>query len=134
MSIEDIQKQWDEVNEILLSGDYDIALLGLQLSVIQDLSFAFHSSQIDYNTNFIKYSNIEMDTLLEELFLNGNRDEKQKDYGKLQSLIVDDLPYISLFFKNKSLLTNNKISGELKPTFFDLYRGIENVYIAKDLR
>ncbi len=131
---EDIQRQWEEVNETLLSGEYDIVLLGWQLSVIPDLSFAFHSSQIDYDTNFIRYSNEEMDVLLEGVFLNGNREEKKKNYGKLQDLIVEDLPYLSLFFKNKSLLLNNNIMGDLQPTFFNPYRGIENAYIAKDLR
>lgn len=131
---EDIAKQWEEVNEILLSGEYDMVLLGWQLSVIPDLSFAFHSSQIKYNTNFIKYSNEEMDTLLEQGFLNGKREEKQEAYEKIQNLIVDDLPYISLLFKNKSLLLNDKIMGELEPTFFNPYRGIENAYIPKDLQ
>lgn len=131
---EDIQKQWEEVNEMLFSGEYDMVLLGWQLSVIPDLSFAFHSSQIDYNTNFIRYSSEEMDTVLEEVFLNGSREEKRENYEKLQNLIVDDLPYISLFFKNKSLLLNDKIMGDLEPTFFNPYRGIENVYIPKDLQ
>lgn len=131
---EAIQEQWEEVNEILLSEEYDMVLLGWQLSIIPDLSFAFHSSQIDYNTNFIKYSNEEMDNLLEKAFLNGNREEKQKSYEEIQNLIVEDLPYISLFYKNKSLLLNNKIIGELKPSFFNPYKGIENAYIPKDLR
>lgn len=134
ITIEDIEKQWEELNLALLSGDYDMVLLGWQLSIIPELSFAFHSSKIDEGPNFIKYSNEEMDDLLEEIFLNGNRDEKRKEYEKLQNLIVEDLPYLSLFFKNKSLLLDNKIMGELKPSFFNPYRGVENVYIPKDLR
>lgn len=134
ITVEDLQEQWEEVNEILSLGEYDMVLLGWQISIIPDLAFAFHSSQINDNGNFIKYSNIEMDNLLEELSLNGNRNEKKEKYEKLQNLIVDDLPYISLFFKNKSLLLDNKIFGELKPSFFNPYKGFENIYIPNDLR
>ncbi|HEY8362719.1 MAG TPA: peptide ABC transporter substrate-binding protein [Tissierellaceae bacterium] len=131
---EDIENQWQEINDYLLKGDYDMVLLGWQLSVIPDLSFAFHSSQIQYNTNFIKYSNETMDNLLEKAFLDGNRDNKVENYDELQSFIIEDLPYVSLFFKNKALLIDSKIIGEFDPTFFNPYRGIEKAYIPKELQ
>ena len=134
ITIEDIDTQWTEVNQQLGAGDYDIALLGWQLSVIPDLSFAFHSSQISYNTNFIKYSNEKMNGLLEAAFLKGSRDEKIKAYDELQGFIVEDLPYVSLFFKNKALLIDSKIIGDLNPAFFNPYKGIEKCYIPKELQ
>lgn len=134
LTAEDIEEQWKEVNDILISGDYDIALLGWQISVIPDLSFAFHSSQIGYNTNFINYHSEDMDKLLEKAFLDGDRENKVNSYEKIQGLIVDELPYISLFFKNKALLSDKKIVGDLEPTFFNPYKGIENVFIPKDLQ
>ncbi|NLY86635.1 MAG: peptide ABC transporter substrate-binding protein [Tissierellia bacterium] len=134
ITLEDIENQWEEINDLLSSGNFDMVLLGWQLSVIPDLSFAFHSSQIEYNTNFIRYSNDTMDQLLETVFLDGNRDRKIEHYDKLQSFIIEDLPYVSLFFKNKALLVDTKIMGELDPTFFNPYRGIEKAYIPKELQ
>ncbi len=134
ISLEEIETQWEEINNRLLSGDFDMVLLGWQLSLIPDLSFAFHSSQIEYNTNFIRYTNEAMDQLLESTFLEGNRDKKAENYDKLQSHIVEDLPYISLFFKNKALLVDSKIMGDLDPTFFNPYRGIEKAFIPKELQ
>lgn len=131
---EDIGAQWMKVNEQISKGDYDIVLLGWNLSVIPELSFAFHSSQIPYNTNMIKYSNGEMDEMLEETFLKGTREEKIKSYEKLQKLIVTDLPYVSLFFKNKALLVDSKIVGDLNPVFFNPYKGIEKCYILEGLQ
>lgn len=131
---EDIESQWIEVNEQVSRGNYDIVLLGWQLSVIPDLSFAFHSSQIPYNTNIIKYSNEEMDRILEEAFLVGTREGKLESYKELQKFIVTDLPYVSLFFKNKALLVDNKIIGELSPIFINPYRGIEKCYIPEELQ
>lgn len=134
VTIEDIESQWETINQQLLSGDYDMALLGWQLSIIPELSFAFHSSQIQYNTNFIKYANEHMDALLENAFLKGTREEKIKSYDELQVFIVKELPYLSLFFKNKALLVDSKILGDLNPVFFNPYRGIEKCYIPTELQ
>lgn len=134
VTLEDIERQWEEINNLLMSGNFDMVLLGWQLSVIPDLSFAFHSSQIGYNSNFIRYSNEKMDQLLENAFLDGNRHKKIENYEKLQDLIIEDLPYVSLFFKNKALLIDSKIMGDMDPTFFNPYRGIEKAYIPKELQ
>lgn len=134
ITIEDIKKQWTEINQFINGSDYDIVILGWQLSVIPDLSFAFHSSQIPYNTNFIRYSNENMDKLLQNTFLVTTREEKLKAYDELQGFIVEDLPYLSLFFKNKALLIDNKIIGDFEPTFFNIYKGIEKCYIPKSLQ
>lgn len=134
VTVEDVEQQWAEINELLATGNYDIALLGWQLSVIPELSFAFHSSQIPYNTNFIKYSSENMDKMLADAFLIGSREEKVKAYDELQGLIVKELPYISLLFKNKALLMDTKIVGDLSPAFFNPYKGIDKCYIPKDLQ
>ncbi len=133
-SKEEIESQWTQINTEIKNGNYDIVLSGWQLSVIPDLSFAFHSSQIKYGMNFINYTNEEMDQLLEKSFLNGSRNAKKETYKELQGLIVEEIPYTSLLFKNKSLLLNSKIMGELKPSFFNPYKGIENAYIPKELQ
>lgn len=133
-SKEDIEKQWTEINEEIADGNYDMVLIGWKLSVIPDLSFAFHSSQIKSGTNFINYSNEAMDNTLEKAFLSGIRESKKESYSELQKLIVEEIPYSSLLFKNKSLLLDSKIMGDLEPSFFNPYKGIENVYIPKDLQ
>lgn len=129
-----IAGEWEELNSTLQSGDFDLALLGWQMSVIPDISFMFHSSQIDYGTNFIKYSNETMDQLLTDAFIMNDRNEKLNSYENLQKFIVEELPYISLFFKNKALLVDSKIVGDLSPTFFNPYNGIKNCYIPKDFQ
>ena len=134
ISSEDLELEWTQINDQLAKGDYDIVLLGWQLSVIPELSFAFHSDNIHTNTNFIKYSNEDMDILLKDTFMEGNRSKKLGSYEKLQKHIVDDLPYVSLFFKNKALLLDNKIIGDLDPIFSNPYKGLEKSYIPKELQ
>ena len=131
---EEFQEEWLEIKEQLNKGEYDIILLGWQLSVIPELSFAFHSSRISSNTNFIRYSNEEMDYILEEIFSEGNRMKKKGLYEKLQKHIVTDLPYVSLFFKNNALLVDSKVIGDLNPIFINPYKGIEKSYIPKEFQ
>ncbi len=133
-SEEDLEKQWETINNFLAKGEYDMALLGWDLSAIPDLSFAFHSSNIASNTNFIKYNYEKMDLLLEDILLDGNRTRKKENYNKIQDLILEDLPYYSLFFKNEALLVDRKIVGDLDPSFFNIYKGLEKAFIPKDLQ
>ncbi len=133
-SKEEIESQWAQVNADIQNGKYDIVLSGWQLSPIPDLSFAFHSAQIRNGMNFINYSNEEMDLAIEDSLLSGSRDGKKDSYKSLQALILEELPYTSLLFKNKSLLLDSKIMGEIQPSFFNPYGGIENAYIPKEFQ
>lgn len=128
------ENQWIELNEALEKGDFDMVLLGWNLSPVPELSFAFHSSQIESNSNFIRYSNEEMDSALLEAYIASNVEKKFEAYQDVQRLFLEELPYISLFFRNEALLLDSKIKGNIDPTFYDLYRNIEQWYIPKDLQ
>ena len=49
-------------------------------------------------------------------------------------MITEELPYVSLFFKNKALLIDKKIMGDVDPTFHNIYRNIEKWYIPKEFQ
>ena len=120
----DIAEQWNNVKEKISKGDFDIALLGWNLSPVPDLTFAFP---------YIGYNNDVMNEALAQLN-SSNEEGKLKAHERVQSIILQDLPYISLFFKNQALLINNKIRGNIDPTFYDIYRNIEEWYIPKNLQ
>jgi peptide/nickel transport system substrate-binding protein len=127
-----INAEWEVVTNKVEKGNYDVALLGWQLSTIPDLSFAFHSSQIRSGTNFIRYKNEEMDEMLVDAFNASTREEKREKYDRLQNMIVEELPYVSLFFKNRAVLIDNKVHGDINPQYFNIYYNIDNWYIPKE--
>ncbi|OLS03312.1 ABC transporter substrate-binding protein [Tissierella creatinophila] len=127
---EKIDEEWKILNKTIKDGKYDIALLGWELSLIQDLSFMFHSSFKYSGSNFIKYNDNIMDNLLEGAYINSQEDKK-KAYEGIQNYIMEELPYGSLYFTNKSLLSRDNIKGPLEPTFFNLYRGLEKCMILE---
>lgn len=94
---------------------FDAFLGGWKLSTIPDYSFAFHSSQIKEGTNYISFKSEEMDYLLEKAFSAVGEENTKIAYSELQKYIADELPYVSLYFRNAALITNNRIQGELKP-------------------
>jgi len=126
---EEVTSEWENINTIITKGDYDIALLGWHMSVIPDLSFMLHSNQENYG-NFIKYKNPTMDSLLDLAKSSINKEDRLLAYKDLQRFIVDDLPYISLFYRNKALLIDTKIMGEINPNLSNLYNGLDKCYIV----
>jgi len=75
-----------------------------------------------------------MDEALVEAFNASNRENKLRAYEKLQKIITEELPYISLYFKNNALLIDRKIMGDIDPTFYNLYRNIGKWYIPKEFQ
>lgn len=127
-----VQQEWLEVSDRLAKGDFDIVISGWEMSPIQDLGFMFHSEEIGRN-NFVKYKNEDLDRLLEKAFLDGySREIKKENYRDVQDKIAEDVPYISLCYRNFVLLMNKNLVGEMKPQFFNPYRGIENISLKKN--
>lgn len=129
-----ISLQWEEINTKIAQGNYDLAILGWEMSIIPDLSIMFHSADVIESGNFIRYKNEIMDELLLKSFESGTREDKKESYSKLQEFIVEDIPYVSLFYKNKALLVDSKIKGNLNPTFFNPYNGLEDCFIPESLQ
>lgn len=120
--------QLSEINTRLEKMDFDIVLLGWQTSVIPDLGYFFHSTASP--GNFIGYSSPVMDSILINSKISIHKDDKLLSYGDIQKNIIKDLPYVSLYYKNGAMLSESKIIGELRPTFFNPYNGLEKCFIA----
>lgn len=119
-------------NQKLDERSYDIVLAGWKLSPIPDLTFAFHSSNIENGFNFINYQNNTMDNLLAATHNSLNDDQLESNIEQIKELIAEDLPYYSLYFRTSAILKNNNVvRGELSPSTYDNFRGIENLYIIK---
>jgi len=119
---------WNEFNQQLVQGNFDIALTGWELSDAPDLSFAFHSSHLK-TTNFISYANEEMNIILEEIFKAPSRNQKQANYKLLQKHITEELPYLSLFYKNSAIAVRSTIKGNFQPQPENHYNGIAEWFI-----
>lgn len=131
-SEEAIEKDWQKVIDKTKRGNFDIVLIGWELSKVPDLSFAFHSRE--GQNNFINYENKKLDNLLVDAFRANTRDEKKKIYDEIQKVLFEDLPYVGLFFRNNGVLVDRRIMGDINPHSFNLYNNIDKWFIPKELQ
>ncbi len=120
---------WEQLQERTDEGRFDMILTGWHLSVLPDLSFAFHSTQIN-DGNFIGYQNDVMDEILENIFAASNQNQKKQEWLRFQEFFVEEMPYVSLFFKDHAILHRETLRGDLRPNVYSIFRGIETTYIV----
>ncbi len=126
--------EWDDLEKQIITSNYDLFLGSWELSYIPNVTNMFHSSAIDGTnaiggTNFIAYSNEELDALLDTYLTSSNLILKKQGFSDIEEHIVEELPYISLFFKNGVIIVNKEIKGDLKPQSYNVFSNINNWYI-----
>ena len=91
--------EFGELQQVLIRPrSYQMLLFGTILSAIPDPYPFWHSSQInDSGLNFAKYSNNDVDKLLEKTRREINDATRIEQYKELQNLIVQDAPAIFLY-------------------------------------
>lgn len=119
------QSEWDGFQSKVNSGAFEIALLGWNTSFKQDISFMFQGE------NFINYQNPKLDQAFDGIKNSITKEDKKKNYINAQNIIIEDLPYISLFFTNGAILSNKKINGEIKPNYINIYTDINEWFIPE---
>lgn len=125
---------FEELMKRIEKKQYDLALVGINFSPEADLYDFLHSSQVNGSKNYGGYINLRVDLLLEQSQNTLNPETKYLNYLELQRIIKDDLPIISLFYKEHALVMRNKIRGEIKVDSENLFRTISNWYINESLR
>lgn len=116
----------------LYAKDFDAFLGGWKLSTIPDLSFAFHSSNIETGLNFISYNNETINVLLDTASNAINEAAMQQAYKNLENYIVEEVPYVSLYFRNAAVLANGRVKGELRSNVDNIYVAIKDWFIYQN--
>jgi peptide/nickel transport system substrate-binding protein len=73
------------------------------------------------------YRNPEIDSLLERARVESDREKRRELFSKVQKIIAEDLPYVSLWFMDNVSVHRKRISDvQLSPTGdYDFLRNIE---------
>ena len=108
----------------LYNKEFEAFLGGWKLSYIPDLTFAFHSAQVNGGDNFVSYEDAKMDELLQAAFVS-TPDQIEEAYKNLQEYIAEQNPYISLYFRNAALITKKHITGTIDPDPLNIYANVE---------
>ncbi len=115
--------------EKLINGQFDIVVGGWDFSEVTDLAPFF---QTDGSLNYIGYSDPEMDTLLTGARAATGEGPTLLAYSSLQKKLAEELPYISIAYRNKAVFASQYVDGEIMPTDFNVFRGIEKWTYEKE--
>ncbi len=97
-------------------GKFELALSTIELQNECDI--------IDLlkNKNYSKYENSELDDIISKLYLDNVSFEEV--FKSLQDIYKNEVPYIGLYFKTDTLLTNRAVKGHITPTWYNIYHNI----------
>lgn len=108
--------------EKFINGQYDIIVGGWKCSEVTDLAPFFGTGG---SLNYIGYSNPEVDQLLEGAKTAVGEGQTLLAYSSLQKKLVEELPYISIAYRNQAVFASKNIGGEISPVESNVFRGIE---------
>lgn len=124
---------WNTGMNLVNTKRYDMALMGCHAPVIPDLSFLYASwnQYPDGNKayNISGYSNPVADESLKQVLYERDINKRKMHFRNLKDTVMEDLPYLGLFFYNEAMLYNKRIRGEINPEVLDHYNGITHWYL-----
>ena len=119
---------YDIYTQKLQSGDFDLFIGGWHFSVVPNYSFMLHSAQINI-TNYARYQNGDMDALLGVAYNSVKDEDIKMAYSNLQKKIAEELPYISIAFRNFIVLSSDKVHGDIKPLENNVFDNINEWFL-----
>nr|WP_279326072.1 peptide-binding protein [Bacillus sp. FJAT-47783] len=91
--------------------EYDAYVSALSVSLDPSVTTIFHTNEAENGLNRIKYSNPELDQLMEKSDHSTNRDERKAMVEKIQEMIAEDQPYTFLYHPIDNMLYTPKLHG-----------------------
>ena len=106
----------------IMNNDYDLALVGLQLSDIPNLSPLL---QAGGSLNMNSFRNDNMELLLGEISSAETDEELRSILSQMQMLVVERLPLLGLIFRSGTVLSRRSLGGLSGLRVGDMLNGIE---------
>ncbi len=121
MKINVVRVPYDEYTKRISEGDYDMFIGSMVLTPELDFSGLLGKE------NMFFFEDEEMEFVMTEM-QNKNSDQEMKGaYAELINLFEQVNPVIGLFFENSVMIYSKQIEGDVIPSYFDAYRGIDSL-------
>ena len=113
---------FETYQQSLESGQFDLVVGGWKCSEVTDFTPYFGTGG---SLNYIGYSDADMDTLLTAARTAVGEGQTLLAYSSLQKKLAEELPYISIAYRNQAVFASKNIGGEVHPVESNVFRGIE---------
>lgn len=112
------QVEWNTFTKVLREGNFDAVAMAWGGGGIEwDPKQIWHSTSNKGGSNYINYSNPEVDKLIDEARVIWDRKDRAKKLQKVNELIAEDVPYIFLFNPSHALYAHKADVKKPKDTF-----------------
>lgn len=117
------QLEFNSMIARLTAGDFDACVLGNSMDTSLDLTSYFHSRAIALSTNFTRYSNPEVDRLIDHAMSQPDIALARQDLDRIQEILHRDQPYTYLWESDRLSALDRRLH-DVKPSmllsFYDL--------------
>lgn len=110
--------------------DFDAVILGWSLALDPDAYSTWHSSEYPSGFNFVGYDSSLVDDLLVAGRREVNQEKRKAIYTQLYTQIVNDLPYVFLYYPESSVGVHQRVKGLSKPGPGGLMNKIERIELT----
>ncbi len=112
----------EELNKAIDNKEYDIAIVGWELSSVPDATSIIQASG---------YTDEKLEGYITSLINSTSQSQTKEIYKSLQKYINNNVLFMSLVIRDDYIVTNNRLEGKILPNDFDVYEGITNLNIKK---
>lgn len=115
---------YEEYTQRIKNGEYSMFIGEIEMDKNMDPSNLVRSGE-----NYFSYSSEEMDAQLARMTQPDA--DLTKLYSDFSTVFLKDMPFVPLFFREESLITNSHMSGIGTPNYYRIYRNVENWYVSR---
>lgn len=125
---------WGVHLDTLANGQFSMFRMGWVVDYLDPDNFLYvnlHSSNIGEKGNYARYSNAEADKLMAEARIATDPAKRIELYQKAEQIIVDDAPWLFLFYYYNNLATQKWTHGATLPAFGNFTARMDEVWMDK---
>src|SRR5918993_18867 len=98
------------VDQVYVGKTYDIAVTG-ESAYVDPNTLILPNFKSGESGNFVNYSNPEVDALIEQGIATTDQDERARIYQEIQTILLEDLPWVNLFVANQYEAMKTNVKG-----------------------
>lgn len=120
------EEQWKEA---LQEGDFDLAFGSCRIGSAQDLRNLLAS---DSEENYTGRKDEQLDELLDQLSAASGSAQRSAVYQSVARYVWENLPVCPLYYSKQAVVVSRQLGGELEPSPYHMYKGIEKLYFRTE--
>ncbi|MFN8475359.1 MAG: ABC transporter substrate-binding protein [Anaerolineae bacterium] len=129
IKLEPVMNEWPVFLKSVQDGQFEIATQATA-SGLPDPDSLYQVYKTGAPSNYYKYSNAQVDKLLDDGRAATTVEDRKKAYQQVQKILADELPNFYAYYRPNPIVTNLKLKG-ITPNPIQPYYHIQNWYKEK---